>query len=377
VLTPTRLTNTLRKDVVKNLNNTTILDSREAIGKLDEKNMMGSVDALADQVRHAWEACQKVKVSLSEPVHNVVVVGMGGSALGPDVFKHAFKSELTVPFEVYNSYELPAYANKNTLVVLSSYSGTTEEVLFAGKQAEQLGAQIMVIAAGGDLKKLADDKGYPAYIIDPKFNPSNQPRMAIGYAITGLIGMMVQAQLANITDTEIQEVVNTIIQVSEKLRVEVPQQENQAKLLAFQSIERRPIFVASDFLVGAAHVGANQWNENAKIFADYKIIPEINHHLMEGLRFPKSNNDNHVFYFFQSELYSPRVQKRMTLTQAVVEQNKIETMAIKLESETKLTQVFELITLLAYAGFYVSMLEGINPSPIPFVDWFKDELSKA
>ena len=98
---------------------------------------------------------------------------------------------------------------------------------------------------------------------------------------------------------------------------------------------------------------------------------------MEGLRFPKSNNDNHVFYFFQSELYSPRVQKRMTLTQAVVEQNKIETMAIKLESETKLTQVFELITLLAYAGFYVSMLEGINPSPIPFVDWFKDELSKA
>ena len=75
---------------------------------------------------------------------------MGGSALGPDVFKHAFKSELTVPFEVYNSYELPAYANKNTLVVLSSYSGTTEEVLFAGKQAEQLGAQIMVISPPRD-----------------------------------------------------------------------------------------------------------------------------------------------------------------------------------------------------------------------------------
>ena len=98
---------------------------------------------------------------------------------------------------------------------------------------------------------------------------------------------------------------------------------------------------------------------------------------MEGLRFPKSNETNHVFYFVQSELYGPRVKKRVVLTQQVVEQNKIETMAIKLESETKLTQVFEVIALLAYAGFYVSMLEGINPSPIPFVDWFKDELGKA
>lgn len=359
---------------MKTLNKTTILESRERIAKLDKSNMMGSVDSLADQVRHAWSSCRKIKVQFSEPIHNVVVAGMGGSALGPDVFKHAFKTILKVPFEVYNSYELPAYVTKNTLVVLSSYSGTTEEVLFASEQAKKIGAQVMIITAGGDLKKLADENNYPAYIIEPKFNPSNQPRMAIGYAITGLIGMMVQAGLVTIKDNEIEEVVNTILRVSEKFRVESPQADNKAKLLAFQSIERRPIFVTSDFLVGAVHVGANQWNENAKIFADYKVIPEINHHLMEGLRFPKSNALSHVFYFFQSDLYSQRVKKRLTLTQDVVEQNGIETLAIKLESETKLTQIFELITLLAYAGFYISMLEGINPSPIPTVDWFKEKI---
>ena len=80
------------------MTNSMILESREQIAKLDEKNMMSSVDSLADQVRHAWESCRKVKVNFSEPIHNVVVSGMGGSALGPDVFKHAFKSELHVPF---------------------------------------------------------------------------------------------------------------------------------------------------------------------------------------------------------------------------------------------------------------------------------------
>ena len=116
-------------------------------------------------------------------------------------------------------------------------------------------------------------------------------------------------------------------------------------------------------------------SENAKIFADYKVIPEINHHLMEGLQFPRTNPLHHVFLFINSELYRERIQKRMRLTQEVVEQNEIETIHIDLTSDTKLTQVFELITLMAYTGFYLSILEGLNPSPIPFVDSFKEALA--
>ena len=146
--------------------------------------------------------------------------------------------------------------------------------------------------------------------------------------------------------------------------------------MAYTCLERRPILVASEFLVGATHVATNQFNENAKLFADFKVVPELNHHLMEGLRFPASNIGSHVFLFFNSEFYQPRNQKRMKLTQEIVEQNQIDTLAVELQADTKLTQVFELITLMSYTNFYTAMLEGIDPCPVPFVDQFKEELGK-
>lgn len=358
------------------LNNTSVLDSRDEISKLDKSNMLGSIEALSDQVRDAWEKTQDIKIESKEEIRRVVLVGMGGSALGGDVFKQLFKETLPIPFEVFNSYSLPAYVNKNTLVILSSYSGTTEEVIECSKEVKKTDAQVVAICAGGELEKIAKENNYPNYIIDPVHNPSNQPRMALGYALIGLFGLLNAAGVTDIKKEEIDQVAHTIIQTSEKLGVETPQEENMSKLLAFSSIERRPVFVGSEFLVGGLHVAANQWNENAKMFADYKIVPELNHHLMEGLKFPKTNATTHFFIFFYSDLYKPRNQKRMEVTQRVVEDNDIETMKVELVAETKLTQVFELITIMSYAGFYVSMLEGIDPSPIPFVDFFKAELKK-
>jgi glucose/mannose-6-phosphate isomerase len=358
------------------LNDTSVLDSREKIAELDKSNMLGSIEALSDQVRDAWEKTKDIKIEGKEKIQKVVLVGMGGSALGGDVFKHLFKERLTVPFEVYNSYTLPNYADENTLVILASYSGTTEEVINCAEQVKEKNTVTAVICSGGKLKEIAEKNNYPNYVIDPVYNPSGQPRMAVGYALIGLFGLLNAAGITHISSEEIEDVINTIIRTSETLTVETKQDDNKAKLLAFSSIERRPVFVGSEFLVGATHVAANQWNENAMMFADYKVIPELNHHLMEGLKFPKSNATTHFFIFFNSDLYLPRNQKRMQITQRVVEDNDIETMAIKLESESKLTQVFELITLMSFAGFYVSMLEGIDPSPITFVDFFKAELKK-
>lgn len=362
---------------MNNIKDSNILDSRDAIAKLDLSNMLGSIEALADQVKHAWEDTQKLEFSLKGEIRNVLVTGMGGSALGPDVFKHVFADQLKVPFEIYHGYQLPNYVDEHTLVILSSYSGTTEETVSCARAVKQTGAQALVIAAGGDLAKIAEEEDLPIYKINPVHNPSNQPRMAIGYAIFGLIGLLVKAKLIELNQSQVDEVVTTILRTSEKLSPETSQESNQAKLLAFQCVERRPILVGSEFLEGAVHTATNQFNENAKIYADYKVIPEINHHLMEGLRFPKSNTGSHLFVFFNSALYQPRNQKRMKLTQEVVEKNEVDAMSVDLTAETKLAQAFELITLMAYANFYVSMLEGINPSPIPFVDWFKAELGKA
>ncbi len=352
------------------------LDDRSGITELDKSNMLGSIESLADQVRQAWTDVNKVTFTPKDEIRNVVVAGMGGSALGADVAKHLFKSQLTVPLDVVNSYHLPAYVNKNTLVILSSYSGGTEEILNCAVEAKAKNAQIMVIAAGSKLAEIAKTENYPIYLINPEFNPSNQPRMAIGYSITGLLGLLSKAGVCTLSDLEVQEIITTIISTNERCHVAVTQEQNPSKLLAFTALDRRPIIVVSDFLTGAAHAAANQFNENSKAYADYKVVPELNHHLMEGLRFPNSNTTTHVFVLVQSDLYDSAVAKRMLLTQKVIEQNGIETMTLKLVAESQLTQAFELITILAYATFYLSMLENIDPSPIPFVDWFKDELAK-
>jgi glucose/mannose-6-phosphate isomerase len=350
-----------------------ILDNIEKIRKLDKSNVLGSIDALADQARHAWEDASQVSVDINN-IKNIVIAGMGGSGIGPDIIKHLFKDKLEVPLEVIHSYNLPNYANHETLVVLSSYSGNTEEVLSCAKQAEEKKCQVLAICAGGELAKLAKEKNIAHYLIDPKHNPSNQPRMAIGYSVFGILGLLNQAKLINVSEDEINDVISEIINISEKCHAKTKQEDNQAKLLAFEALQRRPILVASEFLQGAVHASVNQLNENAKVFADFKVVPEINHHLLEGLKFPDSNQDSHLFIFINSNLYLKRNQKRIKLTQQVVEQNNIETLVINLEASSKLTQIFELITLMAYTGLYLAALEGIDPSPITFVDWFKKEL---
>lgn len=351
-----------------------LLDSREKMAKIDKSNALGSVEALADQIRQSWQETQKLEIKGIGNFTNIVVAGMGGSALGPDVIKHLFKNKLTVPFEVVNAYTLPAYVNKQTLVVLSSYSGTTEEVLAMTKEAQNKNAQIIVITAGGKLAELAEKNNWPSYIINPIHNPSNQPRMAIGNSIIGIIGLLNKLKILKIDNNEIDDAIHAVIAVGEHCTVKINAAQNPAKTLAFKLFDKKPILTAGEFLTGAVHVATNQFNENSKAYADYKIIPEINHHLMEGLKYPQSNSYTTIFVFFQSNLYCKRNQKRMILTAQVVEQNDIETITIDLKSETKLAQVFELISLMAYTNFYLSMLYQIDPSPIPFVNWLKKQL---
>lgn len=357
------------------MSQSSILDSREELAKLDRSNVLGSIEALAQQVQHAWESVQAIKFTPAAEIRNVVIAGMGGSGLGADVIKTLYKEKLTVPFDFVHDYTLPGYINEHSLVVLASYSGTTEEILACAEAAQSQHAQIMVIAAGGDLVKLAQEKGYAAYVIDPVNNPSNQPRMAIGYAVFGTLGLLSKAGVITLTDHEVTEVIDAIIHTSERCHVELTGDKNIAKTLAFLMIDRRPVLFGAEFMEGALHVSTNQFNENAKIFVDYKVIPEVNHHLLEGLKYPLSNTSHHLFVFVTSDLYRERNQKRMALTQQGVEKiYDIETTELKLEMTSKLTQVFESITIFAYTNLYLAMLEGIDPAPIPTVDWFKEQL---
>ena len=351
-----------------------ILDDRQAVLKIDPSGALASAESIADQVRQVWQERETIKISATTPIHNVVVAGMGGSALGADLVKHLYKDELSVPLEICKDYDLPAFVGQNTLVILSSYSGSTEETLSCAKQAQERGALIAVIAAGGELAKLAQDNNYPHFIINPKANPSNQPRMATAYNIMAMLILLSKVGLLEFSEEDYQQILDVVNLSTQKYLLEVPQEQNQAKLLAYLCVERRPILVGAGFIEGALHIVTNQFNENAKIFADYKIIPEFNHHLLEGLTFPKSNPLNHFFVFFQSSFYHPRTQRRIDLSREAVEKLDFETLTIDLESDNKLMQVFELVVLGAFSNLYLAYLEGMDPCPIPTVDWFKDSL---
>lgn len=354
---------------------TSVLDSRDKIKELDKSNLLSSVEALGDQILDALEQTKSIVIPDSyKTIKNVVVSGMGGSALGSHVIKAVFKSELKVPFEVVSHYDLPSYVNSDTLVLLSSYSGTTEETLSGAEQAKKLGAKIMVITAGGKLAEMAKENNWPIYLINPNYNPCNQPRMSIGYGIASQLALFAKAGI--IADQS--ALLTTIAgNLKKMLPLLSPESENSpAKTLAFSAFDKHIVLVGAEHLVGAAHVVNNQLNENAKVLTSEWHLPELNHHYMEALSFPKLAKDTTMFLLFNSALYSPRLQKRVLITKDLLEQKGYEAHSLLATTETKLEQVFEMIQIGEFVGAYLPILYGIDPSPIPNVDWFKSEMAK-
>ena len=354
----------------------TLLDSREEIQKYDKHKLLASIEQLPAQIQDAWQQVEALVLPDSyQSVKNVVVSGMGGSALGAWVLKYLYKKELQVPFEICSDYILPGYVSSDTLVVLSSYSGTTEETLAAGVRATELGAKVAVITSGGKLLYEALHNSWPVYKIDPKQNPSGQPRMAIGYAIMGQLAFFSKLGLINTSLQDILNLVDNLEELVKRLTVEQVGQ-NTAKLLAYQAFDKQIILIAAEHLIGGVHVTNNQLNENAKTLTAEWHLPEFNHHYMEALSYPARLKEDVLFLLYQSQLYSKELVKRVELSRQVIEKMGFECQVVTATAPTKLEQIFEVITLGAFVNFYLAMLYKIDPAPIPNVDWFKSEMKK-
>jgi len=323
-----------------------ILDSRSEIAALDTQNALGSIEQVGSQIKQVWEDSKTLSFDQSYcTVKNVVVAGMGGSALGTHVIQTVFKDELNIPVLVVPDYQLPSFVNSDTLVIASSYSGTTEETLAAVQDAQRKGAKIAGITSGGKLAEFLKAHNYPAIIFQTTFNPCNSPRMALGYSVFGQMALFAQAGLLKVTQLEYTAVLDAVAAAHLRMSADIGQAENVAKLLAFEMFHHLPVITVAEHLEGVGHVFANQINENAKSYSEYRVIPELNHHLMEGLQFPESNKDNLLFVSIKSDLYGENNQKRMDLTEQVLERNHIEFREYSLTSATKLEQAFELLIL--------------------------------
>ena len=353
------------------------LDNPQTAFKLDPDKALDSVDLLGEQLRQVWQEFKKVKVPSSyKNVTKIVISAMGGSGLPGHLVQAVYASELKKPLQIINGYEAPASVDKNTLYIICSYSGTTEEPLASYIAVQKSGAKIFGITSGGQLAGLIRQGKFPGYIFDPVANPSKQPRIGIGYAVAAHLALFNKLGFIKITDSQVKSLLLNIDSFKNNFGFKVLFSKNPAKQLAQKAQSKSLLVVASEHLAGSAHIFSNQINETAKTLATYHLIPELNHHLLEGLEFPIANRKNLAFIFLDSKLYHPKNQIRYKITKKIVVKNKVPALDYQLRSEDKLTQAFESLSLSSYVTFYLAIINNINPNLIPWVDLFKTELRK-
>jgi len=353
------------------------LDNQNLYKKLDTGYVAESIELLPDQIRDVLEVAHLVKIPKEySEINRVVISGMGGSNLGAHLISSTFSDVLKTPIIITAGYEVPEIVNDKTLYVLSSYSGTTEEVLSCYKNARKKGAKIIAITSGGELENLIKKDDLPGFVFRPKFNPSGQPRLGLGYSLFGMMVLLAKAGLFVIEPNDIREIIN-FLELHDRLYRPIKEQKgNLAKEIAAKIHGKTPILVGSEFLRGNLHVLRNQFCETSKNFCSYLFLPDLNHFAMEGLAFPGSNSENLIFVFIDSLFYDKRIQRRSELTKKVVGDNKIETLSIELKGKTKLEQSFEMLQIGTWITYYLGILNEVDPVKVPFVDWFKSELNK-
>ncbi|MBD3248404.1 hypothetical protein GF382_03920 [Candidatus Falkowbacteria bacterium] len=357
------------------------LDDVNVYKKLDQGEAAESIRLLSDQIEQTWVDSKSIIVppGFKKDINKVVVNGMGGSNLGFRIIRSVFKDVMKVPLIVEPGYDVPGFVDKNTLYIISSYSGNTEEPLSTYEKAKKKRARIMAITSKSMDNKLMDlieKKKIPSFVFDPENNPSGQPRLGIGYSVFGAIRLLEKAGVLKVSSETAREVVAGIKGRDPFWNVNVKLRRNFAKRLAQELLGKIVVIVGSEFLEGNIHALRNQLSENGKSFSSYLISPDLNHFALEGLDHPSFIKDKFRFLFFNSDLYNEKTQKRNILIRQILEKKSIPYSEVNLKSRIKLAQSFEVLQFGSWLSFYMAILNGVDPSPIPWVDWFKDRLSR-
>ena len=352
-----------------------LLDNRESFKKLDTEDVFGSIGSMDKQITHGWEQSESLELPKRfENAENVCVVGMGGSALGSDFISAAFGGTLSVPIYIVNDYTIPTWVGKNTLVILSSYSGNTEEVVAAAEEVLGKTDLVAVVTSGGKLGDWAEKNSIPAVVIDPKHNPSGQPRIGIGYGIVGQMVILAKAGLLSVTKEDVQSMALQMKRSHAEYGDAAEEDKNKAKQLAQNIKESLVVLMTAEHTTGAGHIFQNQLHETSKQLAVNFKLPELNHHLLEGMSHPKAVIEKMVCVLVSSELYNKRNQKRIEVTKEVLEKQDICTEVFVPMGKTALEQAVDVVMFASYTTFYLAMLNNINPAEIPWVDYFKEQM---
>ncbi len=335
-----------------------------------------SLAELPAQLQDGWEHAQGVRLPKTYgQASSIVVAAMGGSPLGADIARSVLSDRLRLPVTIVSGYQLPSWVNHSSIVVCVSYSGSTEETLAAFSAAKQKRAHIIVVASGGPLTTVGWKFRYPVYQFRPHFNPSNQPRLGTGYLLMSMLACWRLLGVAHISKSEIQALVTSAQRAGHAYGVKRAAKSNPAKRLAIELHGKIPFLMGAEWTAGNLHTWANQLHENAKTMAVWDMLPDLNHHWLEGLRNRSITKQVQVVMVRDAE-YHPRNLKRLTLTKKIIEDLGAKVSVVTPVGKTKLEKAIDLLAFGGYVSWYLSALRKVNPAPIPTVDWLKQKLAK-
>jgi glucose/mannose-6-phosphate isomerase len=351
-----------------------MLDEAAERGRLDPGGMLDAVGGLPEQCREAWATAKTFEVPWKESPRQIVILGMGGSAIAGDYFRALLSLESPVPVFNVRAYDLPPLLDEGTLVIASSFSGETEETLSAFEQALATPAKKLVITTGGRLLATARANGVSAF----SFSYEGEPRAAIGWGLMPLLAIAQKLGLMQGVEGDVDETIAVLASLREEYGSRAGSSGNPAKQLALRLHERLPVIYGAGALIEVARRWKTQLNESAKVWAFLEEMPEAQHNAIVGLGLPQAIAQATTVMLLRSEgLDHRRVGLRYDVMRKLLANEAIDTLEVIARGKSALAQMLSLTLLGDYAAAYLALLYGVDPTPTAVIDELKAWLAKA
>lgn len=337
------------------------------------EKMMEYLYEMPEQFQKSLEMEIVIPEKYQKNYANILVSGLGGSAIGGDILKNYAASRASLPVIVNRDYHIPAFVGKDTLFLAVSYSGNTEETLSAYEEAVNNGAAIICITTGGKLAAKAEQDGN--YVI--KVPSGLVPRAATGHLFAPLALTLEKLGILSGVRAELEETYNVLQNIRTRINPDVAKSENEAKLIAEKIKGSIPvIWGASGLSEAVALRWKAQLNENAKCPAYYNVLPELNHNEIVGFEAPQELIANTSIILLKDKFDNERVKKRMEITTNIIKDKVKNVIEVSSEGESFIARLYSLVYIGDYASFYLAQEYGINPTPVEVIDYLKAELAK-
>lgn len=349
-----------------------MLDDLKAIKSLDKSGMLELIYNFPDTGEKAVDiARDSIRGLRFHNIMNVVITGLGGSAIGGDLIRMITQERSAIPIMVNRDYTLPAFVDEKTLVIASSYSGNTEETLAAYQEALKRKAKILAITTGGELKNKALADEVPVITI-PAGMP---PRAALGYSFFPILVALEEQGIIPRRHFKIEESIKLLKDARNQFHYDTPESENPAKLLARKLHGKLPVIYG---VAGVTEVIAVRWkgqfNENSKHPAFFNVFPELNHNEIMGYEGDKDLLSRMEIVILRSPDEIDRIKKRIEITKGLIENTVSGVTEIWPKGETPLERMLYLILFGDYVSAYLAILNQKDPTEIDFINSLKDRM---